>query len=208
MQITVTKALCCLCATATFPAQRAPAASIMMKGKQSANINEFSRMIGVASLGRRATRNMIEASDAECEALATRFDLVSIGSLAANVSCAIVDPRRSRVRTYGSFTAMDVVQRGMINGDQTTTLQLENSKFETFFIDEELANDAGIGAFDSDEDESYDEYIEDGQLDMGELVAQHLYLAISDRQQLELKEFSTDPALDGTIVLDTDPDLP
>ena len=68
---------------------------------------------------------------------------------------------------------MDVVQRGMINGDQTTTLQLEKSKFETFFIDEELANDAGIRV-DSDE-RVFRQYIEDSQIDMGELVPQHLY---------------------------------
>ena len=177
--------LCCaLCSLVAVPMGYAPRiAPITMK--VSKPVNEFSRAIGVASLGRKASRNLIKATDDECAALAKRFDLVSIGTLAANVSLAIIEPRRTRVRTYGSFTATEVVQRSIIDGERQTTLQLEKMPFETFFIDEEFAeDDAGSGSYDSDVDESYDEYIEEGQIDMGELVAQHLYLALSDRQQL------------------------
>lgn len=173
--------LCCaLCSLVAFPAGRS---SIPVTMKASKPVNEFSRTIGITSLGRKANRNLIEASDEECAALAKRFDLISIGTLAANVSLAIVEPRRTRVRTYGSFTATEVVQRSVMDGNRQTTLQLEKMPFETFFIDEEMADDAG-GSYDSDVDESYDEYIEEGQIDMGELVAQHLYLALSDRQQV------------------------
>ena len=181
--------------------QRAPACRLAANKP----VNEFSRTIGVAALGRKATRNLIEATGDECAALAARFDLVSIGSLAANVSLAVVDPRRQRVRTYGSFTAVDVVTKGAM-GSTDRSFQLEQSKFETFFIDEELAEVGGGGTFDSEEDESYDEPIESGQIDMGELVAQHMYISISDRQTLELSEYIV-PGADGEIVFDTDPDL-
>ena len=177
--------LCCaLCSLVAVPMGYAPRIEPITM-KVSKPVNEFSRAIGVASLGRKASRNLIKATDDECAALAKRFDLVSIGTLAANVSLAIIEPRRTRVRTYGSFTATEVVQRSIIDGERQTTLQLEKMPFETFFIDEEFAeDDAGGGSYDSDVDESYDEYIEEGQIDMGELVAQHLYLALSDRQQL------------------------
>ena len=162
--------------------------------------NEFARTIAVAGLGRKATRNVITATTDECVALAGRFDLEGLGSLAANVSLAIVDPRRSRVRAYGKFTASDVVQRSVMS--DSVTLQIDAVPFETFFVDEAL-DGGGDGRYDSDDEEGYDEPIEEGLIDMGELVAQHLYLHLSDLERERFQEFRTDAA-PGTVVFDTD----
>jgi hypothetical protein len=160
-------------------------------------VNEFSRLRPVAGLRKQATRHEISATDAECEALATRFDLISIGGLAANVSLAVVDPRRTRVRAYGKFSAR-VVTKGVTGAE--AAFDVDAASFETFF-----AEDADIGAYDSEDDDTYDEDLEDGQIDMGELVAQHLYLYLSEREQLLIREFSEEYA-PGTVVFDSDPD--
>ena len=119
------------------------------------------------------------------DALAKRFDMLGIGSLEANVSLAIVDPRRTRVRAYGKFSAADATMRGP--GGKPATLQVTQAPFETFFVDE--TSQEMRSSFDSDDDDSYDEALDDGQIDLGELVAQHLYLYISDKEAMQYKEW-------------------
>ena len=167
----------------------------------AAPVNEFSRTISVAGLKKKATRNSISATSDECAALATRFDLGALGTLDANVSLAVVDPRRSRVRAYGSLRATGIKQGG--EQGEAATVQIDDAKFETFFIDEDLLSLPSSGAYDSADDDAYDEPIEDGKIDMGELVAQHLYLWISQREQALLSEQSADYAA-GEVVIDTD----
>lgn len=165
--------------------------------------NEFARPVAVAGFKRKATRNAIEATPEECAALAKRFDLTGLGSLIANVSFAVVDPRLTRVRAYGSFAASDVTPKG------SETVQIDPpAKFETFFIDEDLLYlkpTTSSGASDADDDDAYDEPIDDGMIDMGELVAQHLYLWLSTYEQDIFREESGEYEA-GTIVLDSDPD--
>jgi len=163
--------------------------------------NEFSRKVAVAALGRKAMRREITASRAECDALAARFDLEGLGTLRANVSLAVVNPRCNRVRVYGKLQAADVVMRGPLGS--ATTLQLSDVAFETFFVDEEQLTVGG--AYDSGAEESYDEPLEDGQIDMGELVAQFMYLYLSEQENMRLREFSEEYQA-GDIVYDTDPD--
>ena len=146
-------------------------------------VNEFSRTVSVATLGRKATRSALSATPEECAALAKRFDLDGIGSLDANVSLAIVDPKCTRVRAYGSLSATSVAQPG-------GTLQVDAAPFEYFFVDEDLA--AAGGAYKYDDDETYDEPIEEGQIDIGELVAQHFFLWLSEYEQAQFREASSE----------------
>ena len=186
------------------PQRRRTSGDVQMKGSGPAVTNEFPRPISVASLKRKATRNELTATPEECAALASRFDLAGIGSLAANVSLAVVDPRRTRVRAYGTFRASAVEPRAA-GAAAAEALQVDAAPFETFFVDEELL--IGGGAYDSDADDAYDEPIEDGSIDMGELVAQHLYLWLSEQEQQELR--SADGETDykpGEVVFDTDGD--
>lgn len=163
---------------------------------------EFSRPLNVASLGRKATRTALSATADECAALCTRFGLDGLGALDANVSCAIVDPRRTRVRAYGTLKARDVQQKLSTTLGEATTLQVESAAFETFFVDEGAA--MNVGKFADDDDDSYDEPIEGGQIDIGELVAQHLYLYLGDLEMRRYAEYTEDSV--GTVVFDTDPD--
>ena len=130
--------------------------------------------------------------------MAKRFDLASLASLEANVSLALIDPRRTRVRAYGTICAGGLEQNGP--SGPLAALQVDAAPFETFFIDEELD---GAGAYDSDDDETYDEAIEDGFIDTGELVAQHLYLWLSEHEQTLIRESSSEYAA-GEVVLDSD----
>lgn len=154
--------------------------------------NEFSRPIPVESLGKKAVRHEVAATTEECAALAKRFKLESLGSLSAKLSSTIIDPRRTRVRATGTFNAEDVKQAGLAK------VQIEDAKFETFFSDDSEQQVAS--KFDSEEDDAYDEPIEEGQIDLGELVAQHLYLYLT---QPEL-DFDDDYE-PGEVVYDSKP---
>jgi hypothetical protein len=164
--------------------------------------NEFSRPKAVAGLRRQASRFLVEATPEECAALAKRFELQSIGSLAANVSLALVDTQRPRVRAYGSFDATDVGVVNGFQGDAMTTLQAMRVPFETFYSGDTLPKNKYD---DDDDDERFDEDIEDGQIDMGELVAQHLYLYLCDLEMSKYREFTSEYT-PGDVVFDSDPD--
>ena len=106
--------------------------------------------------------------------------------------------------------------------------QVDAIPFETFFMPEEEL-DTG-GSVDSEDETKYDEVmprlqpphargaswltaprpsvqaIEDGGIDAGEMVAQHLYLYIYDLQVQEEREWSDDETAEGTIVFDSDSD--
>lgn len=165
--------------------------------------NEFSRTVAIANLGRKATRHALSATDEECKALASRFGLQGLRSLDANVSLAVVDQRRMRIRAYGKMDASDVVVDGPAG--TPATLQVDAAPFETFFVEDADSPAAPPRTFDSEQDDSYDEDIMDGQIDMGELVAQHLYLYVSNNEFLQLREWQSD-AEPGDVVFDTDPD--
>ena len=49
--------------------------------------------------------------------------------------------------------------------------------------------------------------IEDGKIDVGEMVAQHMYLYLYDLGLQEQSEwFDSDDVVEGTVVFDSDPD--
>ena len=164
------------------------------------DVNEFSRVVGVAGLGRKATRHALVATDDECTALAGRFGFDALASFKANVSLAVVDKRRMRVRAFGKFDASDVVMDGPLGG--SVTLQATGVAFETFFAEDLMA---AAGKYDSDEDEAYDEEIDDGLIDIGELVAQHMYLHFCEMEMTGLREFEPEFE-DGEVVFDSDQD--
>ena len=159
--------------------------------------NEFARLVSVASLGRKAYRKDVAAKPSECAALAERFDLEALGSLKANVSLTVVDQHRPRIRASGKLSAMGIVQQG--GGGAPVTIDATAVPFETYFVGGEPP------ALDSGDDEAYDEALdESGQIDVGELAAQHLYVYLSELQFARDNEWSEfDP---GTVVYDSGPD--
>lgn len=122
MTVTLVGVIAGFCATPRGPqvfAMKTSTCTVMA----NAVVNEWSRPVAVSTVERRTHRLFVEAKSEECNALAARFDLKSIGALSANVSMALVDNRRTRIRASGTFSARDV-QRESSTGD-VTTLQVK-----------------------------------------------------------------------------------
>ena len=137
---------------------------------------EFSRIVKADSVQRGEVVEVIEADEAERAALAVRFELEAIGRLKATVRL-----RRTQggemVRVVGALEA-DVVQTCVV-----TLESVHNSvtdRFESLFAPPELVPDSPEDMeFDASmADEDIIEPIVNGRIDIGELTAQHLSLAL------------------------------
>ena len=148
----------------------------------------------------------LEATDAECAALATRFELEALGALTANVTLTVVDRQRQRVRAVGTLSAADV-GRTAFDGAQKTQ-QLDDVAFETYFISEDEATEMLRSEAPLDDDEAFDEEIdENGSIDLGELVAQHLYLHLDELAAMEAEEFTPDRVPDTAPIIIEGPEV-
>lgn len=138
--------------------------------------NEFSRRIVVARVPEDGLAQTIEAKPEERAALARRFDLVSLDRLTAAVR---VDPVRGTAlwRLSGAFEA-DVVQRCVVTLEPIPASV--HDEFDELYAPpahvEELEKEAG----DSDDDTFLEipEPLDHGGIDVGEVVAQYLSLAL------------------------------
>mmetsp|Transcript_11958 Transcript_11958/g.20191 ORF Transcript_11958/g.20191 Transcript_11958/m.20191 type:complete len:214 (-) Transcript_11958:323-964(-) len=158
---------------------------------------EFSRILDV-HFPSKHVKESVCASSAECLALAKRFELESLASLQANMTLALVDRRRNRMRVKGKLSATDV--RRLNLGGELITLQVTEAPFECHFISPEYVSAATIG-LEVDDEEAYDEPIEDGQIDLGELVAQFFYIQLQALAEQEMSEWSVGD--DFTVVYDS-----
>lgn len=139
-----------------------------------AKVAEFSRLIAVEGIAPdKVRKETIEATPQECAALAKRFDLRELSGLKADIKIRRVEGG-DVVRLEGHFSA-EVVQtcvvslqdvHGEVSGD-----------FETYFAD-------GKERYDDDEGDHLEgmdnapETISNGNIDLGEVVAQYLSLEI------------------------------
>jgi uncharacterized metal-binding protein YceD (DUF177 family) len=132
---------------------------------------EFSRVIEVEGLGDAPAVFPLEANATERAALARRFGLPAIGSLKAKLRLQRVHGGTA-LRLTGRLEA-DVTQSCVV-----TLEPVENRVEEEFTI--LYAADAPTEAIetDTDSDESWAEPLPHGGLDIGEVVAQHLSLAL------------------------------
>lgn len=142
-----------------------------MKALSSPQV-EFSRPISVAELDKEI-RTDIEADEGERHALARRFDLVSLDRLRASLRVAAMAGGH-RVRIEGTLEA-SVVQTCVV------TLQpVEATVGEPFAVDFVPESDLEEGEeveFDP-EGEDPPEVLRDSTIDVGELVAEQLSLAL------------------------------
>jgi len=178
-------------------AGRAPAPAAPRAAVRLVETPEFSRPFNARNFGKYA-RSDVCATPAECAALAQRFDLEAIGGLSANVSVSLVNRQSGRLRVYGSLDGSDISRKS--SGGDVVTLQAQGVDFETFFVPEEKFEARPI---DMDDDESFDEPLEDGQVDLGELVAQHLYMYLYDLSQSEVWEWAVEDE-DSEILIEFD----
>lgn len=132
---------------------------------------EFSRLVDVSAIGVEPTVLTIAAKDSERTALAERFGLLSIESLSARLRL-----RRARaglIEVSGGFDAK-VVQECVVSLEPVTAELAE--EFVVSFGEQPEARGDATAELSLDDD--WPEAIVDGQIDVGEAVAQQLSLAL------------------------------
>jgi uncharacterized metal-binding protein YceD (DUF177 family) len=145
--------------------------------------NELSRPVAIETIDSKGYKTTITATEDECADLAKRFDLNTIDSLRADIT---ITPHTATYHVTGELTA-EVEQISVISGDPVPTTIKQD--IEAWFTD-----GAKIASFEqakqrrekTDEeheivDEKDDpERIMDGAIDLGEVTAQFLGLALDD----------------------------
>ncbi len=143
---------------------------------------EFSRPLIVDRVPRKGSHEVFAAEEAECKALAVRFDLPAIHSLKAHL---IATPwRGGGLKVTGDFTA-DLEQVSVVSLEpfrQTYTYEVER-----YFLPPKIAID-GI--------EEDAEIIDNGEVDLGELVAENLSLELDPYPRKKGEEFADYEELD------------
>ncbi len=132
-------------------------------------MSELERIVEAARLP--GAEQVIEASEAECAALATRFALVSVKSLTARVMLVADGPT---VRATGRVAA-DIVQSCAVSGEDLPVRIDEPLALRFVPAGEPVSGDAEI---ELSAEELDDIEMENGRFDLGEAVAQTLGLAI------------------------------
>lgn len=143
-------------------------------------MSEFERPFALDSLRDRTVRQNLDAGPAERSALAARFGILGIGRLEGELALRRVRAGRA-VRAEGRLRA-DVTQACVVT--LVPVPQSIDTEFAVVFVppedlkpipvDDEGAVD--IEAFAADED--LEEALPDGPLDLGELLAQELAVAL------------------------------
>lgn len=152
---------------------------------------EFSRLVHVDAIAGDGTPMVLRADADECAALARRLDLLAIGDLVAEVS-----PLRTAaglVRLNVDFSA-NVVQSCVVSLDAVAGVVAERF---SVLVDggragqgpDDAAGEVYVDPFGDDPVEILD----DGRLDVGELVAQHL--------SLSLDPYPRAPGMDGQALI-------
>lgn len=135
---------------------------------------EFSRPIAIEGIIHDKDRKeRVEATEAECAALAQRFDLRSLSGLKASLTIRRVS-EGNIMKIEGDIQA-DVVQACVVSlQDVPAEIKMH---FDTYFTEDGKGFEQDQ-AFSIELEEELHEVISDGQLDLGELVAQYLSLEI------------------------------
>lgn len=142
-----------------------------MKAKLPKAEPELSRPLRVEKISPNGVEETIVASGQEREALSKRFDLIDVGSLEAKLH---VMPKQGATdfEVTGHFRA-DVTQRCVVTLEPLPA-HIEQAIKVHFAPPVVVASGATERALGEDDLEP----IEDGIMDLGELVAQHLGLAL------------------------------
>ena len=145
-------------------------------GKIKAPKLEFSRPLIVDRVPRKGSHEVFAAEEAECKALAMRFELPAIHSLKAHL---IATPwRGGGLKVTGNFTA-DLEQISVVSLEpfrQTYTYEVER-----YFLPPKIA----INGIEEDA-----EIIDNGEVDLGELVAENLSLELDPYPRNKGEEFA------------------
>ena len=149
---------------------------------------EFSRPVVAESLRGDQTVREIEASPAECRLLAERFRLEAVRSLKATVRLIRLRGHQSgMIRVKGALSA-EVVQTCVVTLAAVPASVSES--FSALFSPEVAEDDEEMILDPFALDEDLPEAMTDGVIDIGELTAQHLSLALDPYPRAPGVEFT------------------
>jgi len=133
--------------------------------------SEFSNVLNVESLGETAKRIHLDADEAACSALAARFDLASVESLAGDL---IVERVKGGdlIRVSGRMTA-SITQSCVVTG-ASVPAEIEESVDERFGPPRGTEVEVEVTI---DVEDPPEPIIESG-IDLGEIISQYLGVAI------------------------------
>ena len=138
--------------------------------KNQASIGEFSRLVELERLGEGESVYEIVATEAERAALAKRFSLLGLDELSAQVSLHRVHGGVA-VRVRGEIHAQ--VRQTCVVTLAPVPARLHENFALLLAAGEESPRDVVVGL-----DDASEEPLPPGPLDIGEMVAQHLALAL------------------------------
>ncbi len=139
----------------------------------SGAVPEFSRPQKADQVSAAGLTRDIAATVPECRALAMRLGVLDVSALSANLRLKSLGGGK-RVRVDGVLTAQ-VIQACVVTLDPVPATIEE--RFTLFFAEEDPGDAGGDVDIFMDEDDPPDPII-DGIIDLGELVTEHLALAL------------------------------
>ncbi|MBP7337178.1 DUF177 domain-containing protein [Niveispirillum sp.] len=174
----------------------------------SAPTPELSRIVIADRVTTGGGHEVVKATDSECAALAERFDLISIAGLTAKMRLRRV--RADFIKVTGELEA-DVVQRCVVTLEPVPAHVKE--EFSALYAPDHLIpKEEEDGESDHFQflggDEDFPEPMPGGRIDIGELVAQNLSLALDPYPRKDGVEFT--PILEdvGPDTLSLTEDMP
>ena len=145
------------------------------------HVPEFSRPIGLDEVGDKPLYRSIEADPAERDALARRFGLESLDALRAKVT--VVPVRHGEIISVEGKLAAEAVQKCVVTlGPVPARIE------ETFAVKLSPPSDAEP-EIEIDPEGDEPEPLEGESVDIGEIVAQHLALALDPYPRADGAEF-------------------
>lgn len=155
---------------------------------------EFSRTVSIDELSSGGLQRHLSASRQEMAALSRRFGLADMTSLEADIDLRVAEQGRIRVKV--TFTA-DVLQSCVVTLEPVPARL--NEGFEVVFAPEpgDDGSDHGEVVIDAMADDPPEPLTGD-EIDIGELVAQHLALAIEPYPRKQGANWTPDDKADPT----------
>ncbi len=148
---------------------------------------EFSRPLRIDHIDRHGVKQTITPDEYECDALCKRFDLDSIESLQADISVSV---SKILYHVTGKLTGF-VNQVSVVSGNPVPTsikqdidaYYIDNSRIACF--EQAKAKKESDDEYEIKDEKEDPESIQNGEIDLGEVAAQFLGLALDDYPRAE-----------------------